>query len=315
MRFLFLSLVLAGVFAFAPSSVDARSESIAVVVNQDAITMSDVHDRMGLIIASSGLRNNQDTRTKLIPQVVGSLVDEQIRLQEAQRLDLGVTRPEIDQGFATIAQNNNMAPEEFRKMINQGGVNIATLESQIRSQIAWSKVVQSELRPQIIVSDNDVDNYLDRLRSNTGKPEYLVSEIFLPLDDPKNEGQTRQLAQKLVSEVRSGKAPFFRIAQQFSKSAGAPQGGDLGWVGQGQLQREVDAALPTIGKDQVSDPIRTSTGFHIINVRDERIMMEDTLPARDEVRSMLGTQRLERLQRRYLLDLKSTAFIENRLGF
>ena len=310
---IFTLLLTVLVLVYSVPADAARQESIAVVVNEDAITMSDVNDRMGLIIASAGLRNTQDTRDKLLPQILGSLVDEQIRMQEARRLDLSVTPAEIERGFATIAQQNNMEAAEFRTMIKKGGVNVKTMEDQIRSQIAWSKVVQARLRPQVIVSDNDIDNHLERLTNNTGKPEYLVAEIFLPIENPKEEGQTRQLAQKLVSEIRGGKAPFSKVAQQFSKSAGAPQGGDLGWIGQGQLQQEIDTTLPAIAKGQVSDPIRTSTGFHIVTVRDERVVTSETLPTRDQVSSALGLQRLERLQRRYLLDLKSAAFIENRL--
>lgn len=303
------------VLVYSVDAFAARSESIAVVVNEDAITMSDVQDRMGLIIASAGLRNTKDIRGKLMPQVIGSLVDEVVRMQEARRLDLSVSQAEIDQGFATIAQQNNMEANQFRSMIERGGVDVGTMESQIRAQVAWSKVVQAKLRPQVIVTDSDIDNHLERLVSNTGKPEYLLSEIYLPIENPKEAAQTQQLAQKLVQEIRSGEAPFFKVAQQFSKSAGAPQGGDLGWVGQGQLQQEVDAMLPRIAVGQVSDPIRTSTGFHIVNVREQRSVTPENLPTREQVMTQLGLQRLERLQHRYLLDLKSAAFIENRVEF
>jgi len=316
MRILITVLALSIMMATFPSvpSHAVRSEGIAVVVNEDAITHSDVNDRLALIIASSGLPNSEEIRQRLTPQIIGALVDEQIRLQEARRLDIKINQPEIDRGFAAVAQQNNFSPEQFREMIKKGGLNIKTMEAQIRAQIAWSKVVQKRLRPQVIVSDNDVDNHLERLRSNTGKPEYLVSEIFLPIENPKEEAQSRQLAMDLVSKIREGKAPFFKVAQQFSKSAGSAQGGDLGWIAQGQLAQELDQILPTIGKGQVSNPVRTISGFHILTVRDERIVTTENLPGRDQVMSALGLERLERLQRRYLLDLKSAAFIENRLA-
>lgn len=314
-QFLFFLTFLAALVVLQPQSSDAaRSESIAMVVNETAITMSDVNDRMALIIASSGLPNSEDIRAKLTPQILGSLVDEAIRLQEAQRLNIDIGQQEIDEGFATIAQQNGMAPEEFKSMIARGGLNLKTMEDQIRAQIAWGKVVQVKLRPQVIVSDSDIDNHLDRLRNNTGQPEYLVSEIFLPAGTQEEQVQTQQLALKLVQEIRSGQAPFEKIAQQFSKSAGAPQGGDIGWIASGQLQQELDKKLPTIGKGNVSDPISTPSGYYILNVRDQRLVTAESLPGRDEVMSTIGLQRLERLQRRYLMDLKSAAFIENRLG-
>lgn len=292
----------------------ARSEGIAVVVNEDVITFSDVQDRVLLTIASSGLPNTEETHKRLTPQIVGALVDEQVRLQEAARLELGVTQGEIAEGFAVIAEQNNFEPADFRKRIVKGGLNIKTLEGQIRSQIAWNKVVQASLRPQVVISDGDVESHLQRLSENTGKAEYLAAEIFLPVDKPQDEPQTRQLAQELVQEIRAGKAPFFVMAQQFSKAAGAAQGGDLGWVSQGQLSEELDAILPNIGKGQVASPVRTASGFHILSVREKRVMTQENLPQAEQIRSLLGAQRLERLQRRYFLDLKSAAFIENRMG-
>ena len=86
---------------FSPHAADAaRSEVIVMVVNEDAITRSDLNDRMNLIMASSGLRPTPDTVAKLTPQIVNALVDEQIRLQEARRLDLEVSQAEINEGFA-----------------------------------------------------------------------------------------------------------------------------------------------------------------------------------------------------------------------
>ncbi|MCB9982963.1 MAG: peptidylprolyl isomerase [Rhodospirillales bacterium] len=312
-RFLLFVLALSFVAFAAQGSYAARSESIVAVVNEDAITLSDMNDRMGLIVASSGLPNTQDVRDKLTPQIMGSLVDELIRMQEARRLDLSVSPEEIDQGFATIAQQNNMSAEDFRTMIARGGLNIRTMEDQIRAQIAWGKVVQSKLRPQVVVTESDIDAHLERITANTGKPEYLVSEIFLPVDAAQDEAQVRQLALKLMQEIRSGQAPFFKVAQQFSKSAGAPQGGDMGWVTQGQLQPELDEVLTRLEKGQVSDPVRSAAGYHILNVREQRTIAPENMPSREQVMSFLGNQRLERLQRRYLMDLKSTAFIENRL--
>lgn len=292
----------------------ARTESIAMVVNEQAITMSDVQDRMALIIASSGLPNTPDVQQKLLPQILGSLVDERVRMQEADKLNLSVSPAEVDEGFATIAQQNNMEPEQFRQMIVRGGLNIKTMEDQIRAQIAWGKVVQAKLRPQVVVSEGDIDNYLERLAGNTGQPEYLVSEIYLPVENPKQQAQTQQFAQKLVQEIRSGEAPFEKLAQQFSKSAGAPQGGNIGWIARGQLSQELDEKLPLLEKGAVSAPIHTPTGFYILMLRDQRVVTADNLPSRDEVMSTIGLQRLDRLQRRYLMDLKAAAFIENRIG-
>ncbi len=299
---------------FIPSSAQAADMGIAVVVNQDAISLSDLNDRMNLIIISSRLPNTDDTRTKLLPQIVGSLVEEQLKLQEAERLEIEVTQGEINKGLASIAEQNKVDPEEFKQMLGSSGVNIGTMEHQIRAEIGWGKVIQAKLRPQVSISDSDIDNVIDRIKKNVGKTEYLVSEIFIPIEIAAQEPEVRDLAFKLVQQIRAGQAPFGRVAQQFSKAAGAPQGGDLGWVQQGQMAPELDRIVTGIEKGTVSDPVRTLGGFHIIALRDTRVINEESVPPRENIERNLGMERLDRLQRRYLLDLKSAAFIENRLG-
>ncbi len=315
MRILTLILMAMFVFAVSPAvRASANSGEIAIVVNDGVITKSDLDDRLRLIMVSSGLPNNPDILQNLVPQIMGNLIEEQIRLQEAERLSLEVSQAEINDGFAEIAKNNNFEADQFREIMKRSGINISTLEDQIRSQLAWKKVVQIRLTPQVNVSEGDVNNMLERLEASKGKTEYLVSEIFLPIDDAKEEQNIRELAGKLVQEIRGGKVPFGKLAQQFSKSAGAAQGGDRGWIQEGQLAQELDAALPQIAAGQIGDPVRSLSGLHILLVRDQRVISDETIPTRDGVFNYLGQLRLQNLARRYFLDLKSSAFIDNRLA-
>lgn len=298
----------------APLNGRAMSEQIAAIVNQDAISISDVNDRMRLIITSSGLANNPEIMAKLSKQVVNSLIEEQIKLQEARRLELEITEEEIAQGFAAIAGQNKFEPEQFTEILKRSGINKATMERQIQAQIAWTKIVQSVVRSQVSVTDKDIEDGIARRRANKGRVEYLVAEIFLPMENAQDAGNVQQLANRLVGQIKAGQAPFFRVAQEFSKAAGASNGGDLGWVQQGQLVKEVDAVLKTMTKESVSQPIRSSNGFHILFLRDQRQITDETLPSADEMKQIIGNQRLDRAQRRYYQDLKAGAFIENRVA-
>jgi peptidyl-prolyl cis-trans isomerase SurA len=309
--FLALAAMIVGV---GGREVMARAQMmIAVVVNESAITQADVDDRMTLIMVSAGLPNNKETRKQLLPQIVGALVDEQIKVQEALKLELDISEAEIDSGFATIAGQNNFTPEQFEQAITRSGVKVATLRAQVKAEIAWSKVVQARLRSQVNISASDVDARLGRIVAATGKNEYLLSEIYLPIEEANEEVKLRRLAERLSSDIRGGKASFMKVAQQFSKAAGAASGGDLGWIQQGQLPDELDSVLPRMQEGGVSKPIRSLSGFHIMLVRKKRVISEETIPARDAVRQAIGLERLDRLQRQYFLDLKSSALIENRL--
>lgn len=296
-----------------PKAVSAGPmlETIAAVVNEDAITASDVNDRMDMIIISSGLKNSDEIRKKLAPQIIEGLIEEQLQMQEARRLEITVPDEEIQQGLNTIAQQNNIPVEKFEEVLRQSRINIMTVRNQVRAQISWNKVVQQRLRPSVNVTDSDIDDYLQRARSNIGKTEYLVAEIFLPVDDPKNEQPALQLTQNLIKEIRAG-APFSRVAQQFSKAAGAQQGGSLGWIQQGHLPDELDRVIVTMNKGDLSEPVRSLSGYHILLMRDQRLINEESIPQRDAVRNAIGLERLERQARRLMMELRAESFIEKR---
>jgi len=286
---------------------------IAAVVNQDAISMRDLNDRLHLLIISSGLPDNADLRARMTGQAIDSLINEQLMLQAAKKQNIDVDDKEIDDGFEQLAKQNKMSADEFKDMIGHAGVNIETMRRQIKSQLAWGKIIQKVMRPQIEISDADVDAYLAHVAVNKGKTEYLLAEIFLPVDSPSQQDDVKQLAEKLAAEIRAGQAPFFKVAQQFSKAPGAEQGGDRGWIQEGQLPDELDSALKAMKKDDLSQPIRSADGYHILYARDTRAITDENMPTRDQVYSAIGLQRLDLAQRRYLMDLKSAAFIDNRV--
>lgn len=310
MRFLLILMVLLTSFSL-PARAD--QEGIAAVVNDDAISMTDLRERTKLIMISSGLPDTPEVRAKLLPQIMDSLIEEQLMIQEAKKDNITVSDADVEGGFNTLAAQNKIPADKFKAMIEGSGINIATMRRQIRAQIGWSKVIQKIMRPQITVTDGDIDDYLSHLTANKGNPEYLLAEILIPVSAPADDTSAHQVALKLVSEMRAGKAPFSKVAQQFSKAPGAAHGGDLGWLQQGQLAPELAAALPTMKPMDITDPIRTPEGYDIIMMRDKRVMTDENLPSRDQALSTIGVQRLDRAQRRYMMDLKSAAFIEKRV--
>ncbi len=290
----------------------ASTQGIIAVVNDGLISKRDLEKRVKLVMGSSGLPNTDEVRQKLVQQVLQNLISEKLMLQEAVKMGIKVTDKELEGGFAQVAGQNKYKADEFKSLLRRSGIDVSTLYDQIKSQIAWSKLVQKRIRPRVIISERDVDDALARIQSKIGTTEYLTAEIFLPVLDKENEKDVKQLAQKLYSQTKSGKASFFKLAQQFSGSAGAAKGGDIGWVQEAQLQEEILSALQKVKKNQVTNPIKTLDGYHILFLRDTRILTEDTMPSRDQIQYNLGTVRLEKLQSRHLMDVRASAFIEIR---
>ncbi len=309
-----LGVMVLGMTVAMPSvSFAQQTMGIAAVVNDEAISMQDVEDRIKLVLISSGIPDGKEIRAKIIPQIVDGLIEEQLKLQEASRNKLNISDEEVDDGLATIAKQNKFEPEQFKVIMEKQGVPIKTLRRQIKAQLAWNKYIKERLRNQVDVSDKDVDTRIERLKAKVGQTEYLVSEILLPLDNPKRNNEVRQFAKRMAAELQAKKAPFGPVAAQFSKAAGAEKGGSLGWIQQGQMEEQLDKLLPSLAEGQVSDPIETPSGLHILWLQKKRTLTEDAIPPRDELTNMIGYERLDRVQQRTLLDLKSAAFIDRRV--
>lgn len=309
----FLMLAALGLLLLpARAGAQGGADGIAAVVNDQPITISAVADRMKLVMISSGMPNDPEVRAKVQPQVINILIDEALRLQEAQNSKITVDDAAIDQGMETIAQQNSMNRDQFMAVLRNAGINVKTLRDQIRAQVAWARVVEGKLSSQVEVSEFDVDMMTRNLQENIGKDEYLTAEIFLPVDSPAEENDVRKMAEGLAQQLRAGQARFSAVAGQFSQAAGASKGGDLGWVQEGQLAPELDEALRGLREGEITAPLRSLSGYHILLLRDRRPSAPDTLPSRDEIFNRIGMQNLERVQRRHFLRLKAAAFIERR---
>ncbi len=314
LRFICIAFLMASIcFVAQVRDSLAAVQEIVAVVNEEVISASDLNKRMKLILASSGLPNNAEMRERMMPQVVDSLVNERVMLQAARKSGINVQPEEIESGFATIAGQNNKKPAQFKNMIRKSGIDISTMSAQIESQVAWSKLVQARLRPRVIISERDVDDAHERIRSKVGTTEYLTAEIYLPVSDAKQQGKVKRLGDRLVREIKSGKASFFKLAQQFSKAAGASRGGDTGWLNEEQIDPSILEGLKKVKKNQVTSSIKTPDGYHIMFLRDTRTLTEDTMPSRDQIRYNIGTDRLNKLQHRHLLDLRAAAFVDVRV--
>jgi len=269
MRSLLLALSCLLIIAAGSAPATAQTAQIAVVVNEDVITQAQLEQRLRLALVASGLRPTAENLERLRPQVLQGLIDESLQLQEADRLGISVGGDAVERAIADIAQRNNVGIGQFLQALQQAGVQVSTLEQQLYAQLAWREVIRSRIVPSVRISAGEIDDRLAQARAMSGQREYLVSEIFLFVDQPGRDAEVRALAQELVSQLLAG-APFPAVAAQFSQGASAAQGGSLGWVAAGQLEAEIGAALQVMQPGQISNPIRTGSGYHILALRDTR---------------------------------------------
>jgi peptidyl-prolyl cis-trans isomerase SurA len=264
-----LGLALIATAATAATPPQGASVGIAAVVNEDIITYADIENRLRLYLLGAPAQPPEEIRKRLVDQVFTRLVDESLQMQEARNLGITVDPSEIEHAFGTVAGQNNTTSDIFRQRLKSAGVSPVTMEDQIRSEIAWSQVVRRKLRPQITISEAEIDTEIARLARSSGKTEFRVAEIYVSLKGAASEKAALEKLNSIAEEIRKGR-PFSQLARQFSEAPGAATGGDLGWIEDGILDSRLNTALKAMKPGDLSAPIRTDGGFHLLFLRDSR---------------------------------------------
>lgn len=257
----------------APKPAEAQSNvmRIAAVVNDEIISVLDLEQRLRLVALSSNLRLDEQTRNRLLPQVLRGMIDEKLQVQEATDNGVSATEREVDQEVASLAQRNNIPAVQFPAFLASRGIDVQTLRLQIESQITWAKYAGRRLSRQIDISEEEIDEELERQRAVADLPQKRVYEIFLAVDNPDASREVRQSIERLLTQVRGG-ADFASLARGFSESGTASAGGDLGWISPGQLPQVLDQALTNMEPGVVSPALQTVSGYHLLYVTDTRLL-------------------------------------------
>jgi peptidyl-prolyl cis-trans isomerase SurA len=258
----------------ASRSAGPDATAIVAVVNGDVISRGDVDNRRKLFAMSTGMPTTSDVLDRLTPQVTRQLIDERLKLQEAQRRKIVVSDKEIAAAIDEVEKRNNMAPGTLRRRLSADGVELRTLIDQLRVQIGWARVLRQVMAGGTDVTDAELAEQANLFKAQTGQPEYRVSEIFVPITDPAKADEAKQFSDTVIQQLRAG-APFAIVAAQFSQNQTALQGGDLGWVDQNQLDPEVLRVVKEMPVGAISNPLRVPGGYSIVTLRAKREIGRD----------------------------------------
>ncbi|MFA5123727.1 peptidylprolyl isomerase [Zavarzinia sp.] len=253
----------------APAPPPATDMGIAATVNETIITGYDVDQRVRLLLVTAGLPYSADTAKAARLTALRALVDEALQLQEAAKQDVSVSADDVEQSYQQVLQSNRVSAEQFADILGKGGVSVDALKRQLRAELAWNRVVLKRYSGRLSVGEDQVQAAIDRIKANAGRPESLVSEILIAVDNPEQEAQAGAIAQQLFEQIKAG-ARFSALAHQYSQAPSAANGGDIGWILPGQLSAELDQTLAQMQVNSVSPPIRATGGFYILGLRERR---------------------------------------------
>jgi len=270
------ALSLMATLAYSPLANAQTSHGIAAVVNDDVITTYDLRQRSLFMMATQGIEPTDEAKKQILSQAMRNLVDEKLQIQEARKFDLTISNDEVRNGVQRIVSRNEISVEEFAQRLASAGISISTLQDQIRSEIAWQRIIGGLYGSRIRISDAQINETLTRLTANADKPSYRIAEIYIEATpDIGGMDGAVQGAAAMIEQLGQG-VPFPVLARQFSSAPSAAKGGDIGWIREGELREEINAVIVQMGKGQVSNPIQVPGGVYVVALADTQISTNET---------------------------------------
>ena len=251
--------------------LDPNVRKPTAIVNESVITGTDVDQRVNLIIAVNQLTLSAEEKEKVRLQVLRSLIDETLQIQQAKTAEVSVSADELNQSYQRVVQNFNKTDAGMRAYLTSVGSSEHSLRRQIEAQLAWERYLRRKVEVGINVSSEEVDRILKQMLAQKGSNEYHLKEIYLSAG-PDRAQQVYDSMRQMIQSIQKGEQPFEYYAR-LSESSTRSTGGDLDWMSQAQLAYLPDSlskAAQGMGVGEIAGPIEVPGGFSILYLVDKR---------------------------------------------
>ena len=266
-------------------------DGVAAIVNEGVVLKSQLLEQLDTIKERAAAQDMQLPPADVLEeQILERLVLAEIQLQRADRIGLSIADEMLNRQIAAIAQQNGVPFEEMPQLLAKDGMDYGDFRRTLREEITISNLRQMEVGQSIIVSEREIEQCIADLEGNVvANSEYALSHILLTLPEGASADQVdevEQLANQIRAQIANG-ADFREMAARHSAGPTALEGGSLGWMQGQQVPTLFTDVLQTMGRGDVSAPIRASSSFHIVKVDDLRSAIERSEISQANVRHIL----------------------------
>ncbi len=295
--------------AAAPAPRGELLDKVVAIVNDGIVTESELDEQIDVITERLAEQNTQlPPEDVLRRQILDRLIIQEIQLQRADRIGLKVSDEQLNAALADIAQRNNLTLTQLPEALASQGINYASYRDNLRKEIALSGLRQREVLSRINVTPRELEQFLERLKKMPSETdEYNISHILIAIPQDATQAQVDEAEQRAVEiheRASSGNEDFGRLAVAYSNSQTALEGGALGWRKGPELPTFLGELIGQLKSGDVSQPLRTPSGFHLVKV--------------NGIRSTAGSPIEDQVHARHILmkpnELQDDATVKQRLA-
>ena len=249
-------------------------DRVVAVVNSEVVTRLDLDEQVKVALQQLKRQGTPLPAPDVLErQLLERLITAKVLAQSAKETGLRVDDTQLQRSIERIAQENKMAPEAFRKLLEADGIDFNRFREELRNEILIARLKEREVDSKILITDAEIDNYLKNQQSQGGKDdEYSLSHILVLVPEqasPEQIKAKRVVAEKALDQIKGG-ADFRQISAGVSDAQNALDGGPLGWRPAARLPQIFVDSVKSMKVGDVSTVLRSANGFHIIKLLDKR---------------------------------------------
>ncbi len=249
-------------------------DRVVAVVNNEVVTQLDLDEQVKVAVQQLRRQGTPLPAEQVLErQLLERLITARVLAQSARETGVRVDDGQLQRALERIAQENKMSPEGFRKALESDGVNFNRFREELRNEIMIARLKEREVDSKILITEAEIDNYLNNQQTQAGKDdEFSLGHILILVPEqasPEQIQARRGVADKALQDLKGG-ADFRQVSSGVSDAENALEGGPLGWRAASRLpQLFVDAVKP-LKVGEISNVVRSANGFHILKLLDKR---------------------------------------------
>jgi peptidyl-prolyl cis-trans isomerase SurA len=280
------------------SSNGVLLDRIAAIVNEGVVLNSELDEQTEQVISRlKEQRTELPPRNVLRRQVLERLVVEEIQTQRADKLGIQVTDEMVNNALADVAKRNNIPFDQLPQTLANQGIDYRHFRDDIRKQMSLQLLRQRDVIGRINISPRELEQFLTRQQAAPDRnAEYNVSHILVsvPVSASPEQIEARDARAREAFEKAQAGEDFAQLAVTYSDSSTNIEGGSLGWRRGAQLPSIVAEQVAKMKPGQVSEPIRTPSGFHLFRLNEVRGGVQQSVQPQVHARHiLLQTNELE----------------------
>ncbi|WP_224249215.1 peptidylprolyl isomerase [Hyalangium gracile] len=304
----------------------ARAElvdRVAAVVNRDIIALSEVQQRaapeLARLAAERDPRRRAEQRSQILKQALDILIAERLVEAEVRELGLTVTSAEIEEAMADVRKQNNISdPAQFEQLLSREGYTMKSYREFLGKQIARGRLMQLKVATKVKISEEDLKAaYAQYSKLEGEEAEVHARHILVSVDPKATPEQVEEARKKAVSIAEEARRPgmdFSALAKARSDGPSREDGGDLGFFRRGVMVPAFEKAAFSLKVGEVSEPIRTNFGWHVLKVEERRAVgVTPYEEMRPKLELKLREEKTEKFVEQYVQELRKKAIVEVKL--